>query len=519
MSTTEVPGNATSGGNVDLKLEVVVIPVSDVDRAKAFYEGLGWRLDADLAFDNGFRIVQFTPPGLGVLDPVRHGLTSAAPGSAHEPASSSPTSRPRTTSSSRAVSTPSEVFHDSSGGYNRFDRRHERPGERSRPRHASYASFAEFSDPDGNVWLLQEITSRLPGRVDAAATTFSSVGDLADALKRAAAAHGEHEKRTGEADENWPEWYAAFMVAGADRRRAAVVSDYDVIVLGAGAPGEHCAGALAEGGLRVAVVERELVGGECSYWACIPSKTLLRPGEAVHDANEAAATRGGRRRRPRSPGVTSWCRTTPTPAPRSGSPTTASTCCAATAGSPDRARSRSTACGTPPSTSSWPPARTRSCRRSRASRELEGVWTNREVTGMTAVPRRLLILGGGPVGVEMAQAVRRLGGEVALVDVAERVLANEPAPLGEALGEVLRRDGIELVLGVHVDGGAPGRRRLRPRRSTTRPSCAVTACSSRPVAVRGSRASGSRPSASSPTPTGIPVDAQPACRRPALGDR
>ncbi len=137
-------------------------------------------------------------------------------------------------------------------------------------------------------------------------------------------------------------------------------------------------------------------------------------------------------------------------------------------------------------------------------RELEGVWTNREVTAMTAVPRRLLILGGGPVGVEMAQAVRRLGGEVALVDVAERVLANEPAPLGEALGDVLRRDGIELVLGVQRDRRRDVTATTTSWTSTTAPSCAVTACSSRPVAARGSTASGSRPSASRPTPTGSP---------------
>ena len=202
-----------NGEMADLKLEVVIIPVSDVDRAKRFYGSLGWRLDADFSFDNGVRVVQFTPPGSGCSIQFGTNVTSAAPGSARGLyLIVSDIEAARAELAGRGAD-PSEVFHPGTPGA-----QFEADGASGRvsgpaPDHASYSSFVTFSDPDGNDWLLQEITNRLPGRVDPAATTFSSVGDLVAGLKQAAAAHGEHEKRTGTADPDWPEWYAAYMVA------------------------------------------------------------------------------------------------------------------------------------------------------------------------------------------------------------------------------------------------------------------------------------------------------------------
>jgi catechol 2,3-dioxygenase-like lactoylglutathione lyase family enzyme len=210
--SSDPKGNAKAA-TVEMRLEAVVIPVSDVNRAKEFYGRLGWRLDADFPFDNGFRVVQCTPPGAGCSIQFGMNITSAAPGSAkglYLVVSNIAAARNELIAHGVNVS---EVFHAGTPGA-----QFQTDGSSGRvsgpaPEHASYSSFATFSDPDGNGWLLQEVTTRLLGRIDPVTTNFSSVTDLANALRRVEAAHGEHEKRTGQADPNWPDWYAAYMVA------------------------------------------------------------------------------------------------------------------------------------------------------------------------------------------------------------------------------------------------------------------------------------------------------------------
>ena len=194
---------------MNMKLEVVIVPVSDVDSAKGFYEKTGFRLDIDIANEN-FRVVQFTPPGSEASIIFGKGVTSARAGSADLVLAVDNIDAARDDLIDRGVNV-SEVFHYAGGPFNNAV---EKPRIAGRdPEGRSYFSFASFEDTDGNRWLLQEITTRLPGRIDSARTTFSSASDLTSALRRAEAAHGEHEKRTGERDANWSDWYAKFMVA------------------------------------------------------------------------------------------------------------------------------------------------------------------------------------------------------------------------------------------------------------------------------------------------------------------
>ena len=201
MSTTEDRSSDASGTasvrSVDQKLEVVIIAVSDVDRAKEFYGRLGWRLDVTPP-----TVVQFTPPGSGCSVQFGATLTSAAPGSGKGYLIVSDIEAARDQLVAAGVEV-SEIFHRGPDG----------PVSGPAPDHRSYGSFVSFSDPDGNNWLFQEVTTRLPGRIDAVATSYGSVRDLASAMRRAEAAHGEHEKRIGHADANWPDWYASYMLA------------------------------------------------------------------------------------------------------------------------------------------------------------------------------------------------------------------------------------------------------------------------------------------------------------------
>ena len=214
MSTK--PALTPKPATVDMKFEIVVIPVSDIDRAKEFYQRLGWRLDADYATDDkDFRVIQFTPPGSGCSVIFGKRVTSATPGASqglYLIVSDIEAARKELVERGIDIS---EVFHSEGEAYAGDDEAYlfgQRRVAGPDPKHGSYRSFASFHDPDGNGWLFQEITTRLPGRIDPATTTFGSAKALADAMRRASVAHGEHEKRIGAADANWPDWYAEYMV-------------------------------------------------------------------------------------------------------------------------------------------------------------------------------------------------------------------------------------------------------------------------------------------------------------------
>ncbi|HEX2085463.1 MAG TPA: VOC family protein [Solirubrobacteraceae bacterium] len=206
MSTIDMTAASTKAGTVDQKLEVVIVPVTDAERSKAFYESLGWRLDADFVFSETSRILQFTPTGSDASIIFGTGVTSATPGSvAGLVLAVTDIDAAHDDLVERGIDV-SDVFHGVDSVFGPAERK---PG--ADPDHGAYQSFVSFSDPDGNAWLLQEVRTRLPGRVTGA--TFARVDDLAHAMRRASKAHGEHEARTGEHDEEWPDWYAAYMVA------------------------------------------------------------------------------------------------------------------------------------------------------------------------------------------------------------------------------------------------------------------------------------------------------------------
>jgi len=211
----DISNNGTEQLNdliVDIKLEAVIIPVSNVDRAKQFYASLGWRLDADFPFENGFRVVQFTPPGSSCSVQFGANITPAVPGSAcGYYLIVSDIEAARNEIEARGIQI-SEVFHAGTPGAQFHPEKKSDRISGPDPKRSSYSSFAAFSDPDGNSWLLQEVTTRLAGRINPATITFSSASDLARGLRRASAAHGQHEKRTGHADPNWPEWYADYIL-------------------------------------------------------------------------------------------------------------------------------------------------------------------------------------------------------------------------------------------------------------------------------------------------------------------
>ena len=419
------PGGSPSSELADLKLEVVVIPVADADRSKAFYAGLGWRLDADFSFDNGFRVVQFTPPGSPCSVQFGTKITGAPPGSAHGLyliVSDIDAGRDELVSRGAKVS---EVFHSGAPGA-QLDPRGGWSGQRSGSGSQELQLLCDVRRPGRQRLAAPEVTDRLPGRLDPTTTSFNSAGDLAAALRRAESAHGEHEKRIGKADPDWPDWYAEYMVGEqtgqelprerfrrdrARRRRARRALR-----------GRHRGAGLSGRGRRAGAGRRRVL-----VLGVHPVQVSLAPGEAVQGARDVDASaqvnvqatldwRDYMVSDYSDAGQERWLADRGIDLIR-GVGRLAGPGVVEVDGTRHTAEHVVVATGSDPVVPPIP-----------GLDGLDGVWGTREATAMKTIPRRLIVLGGGSAGVEIAQVVRRLGGEAVLVEGADRVIPREPAP-------------------------------------------------------------------------------------------